>query len=93
MRPESWREVQDWLNRAEYDLTAAGQLLEGSVPRPATVAYLSQQAAEKALKGFLAAHDQAIPKTHDLDRLVVLCEEIEEAFVDLEHPAHTQTIR
>jgi HEPN domain-containing protein len=28
-----------------------------------------QQAAEKALKGFLAWHDQPFPKTHDLGKL------------------------
>jgi HEPN domain-containing protein len=31
--------------------------------------YHCQQAAEKALKGFLVWHDQPFPKTHDLGRL------------------------
>jgi len=69
MRPEVAAEVREWLERAvddlreaEHDLTAAPPLVRGSV-------FHSQQAAEKALKAFLAAHDHPFPKTHDLDSL------------------------
>ncbi len=35
----------------------------------------AQQAAEKALKAVLAARNQAVPKTHDLERLAALITE------------------
>lgn len=69
MRPEEAEEVRDWLQRAaddlreaEHDLTAAPPLVRGAV-------FHSQQAAERALKAFLAAHDRPFSKTHDLDEL------------------------
>ncbi len=69
MRPEVAVEVREWLERAaddlreaEHDLTAAPPLLRGAV-------FHSQQAAEKALKAFLAAHERPFPRTHDLDEL------------------------
>jgi HEPN domain-containing protein len=69
MRPEVAAEVREWLERAaddlreaEHDLTAAPPLLRGAV-------FHSQQAAEKALKAFLAAHNCPFPKTHDLDEI------------------------
>jgi HEPN domain-containing protein len=36
-----------------------------------------QQAAEKALKAVLVAHGSQVPRTHDLDHLVELVEELE----------------
>lgn len=37
-----------------------------------TAIYHCEQAAEKALKGFLAFHDHELERTHDLKRLVTL---------------------
>ncbi len=69
MQPEVAVEVREWLERAaddlreaEHDLTAAPLLARGAV-------FHSQQAAEKALKAFLAAHERAFRRTHDLDEL------------------------
>jgi HEPN domain-containing protein len=69
MQPEVAAEVREWLERAsedlreaEHDLTAAPPLRRGAV-------FHSQQAAEKAIKAFLAAHSAPFPKTHDLDHL------------------------
>ena len=69
MRPEVTAEVREWLERAvddlreaEHDLTAAPPLVRG-------VVFHCQQAAEKALKAFLAAHERPFPRTHDLDEL------------------------
>jgi HEPN domain-containing protein len=47
-------------------LGAAGKLLSGTDPFPATAAYHCQQAAERALKATIAGTGDAIPKTHDL---------------------------
>lgn len=69
MRPEVAAEVREWLERAaddlqeaEHDLAAAPPLVRGAV-------FHSQQAAEKPLKAFLAAHEWPFSRTHDLDEL------------------------
>ncbi|MDR1296531.1 MAG: HEPN domain-containing protein [Deltaproteobacteria bacterium] len=43
----------------------------------------SQQAAEKALKGYLVCHDVNPPKTHALDVLCKICEEFNHSFKNL----------
>lgn len=80
MQPEALREAQDWLARAERDLEAAEVLLAREPPLPEMVAYHAQQAAEKALKAFLAAHDRAFPPTHNLNLVLPLCEAIQPEF-------------
>ena len=42
--------------------------------------YLSQQAAEKALKAFLSEHLKRIPYIHELDELHKRCVEIDSSF-------------
>lgn len=42
-------------------------------PLPGEAAYHCQQAAEKALKGFLSWHDAPFGKTHDLAAIGGLC--------------------
>jgi len=44
---------------------------------------------EKALKAFLTAHNQIFPKTHNLERLVTLCQNIDKEFVGLQPAART----
>lgn len=53
--PDALREAEEWLTRAERDLQAARNELSVAVPRLEISAYHAQQAAEKALKGFLTA--------------------------------------
>src|SRR5262249_5663210 len=77
MRPEAVREAQDWLLRAKRDLQAAKQMLAGSEPLPDATVYHTQQAGEKSLKGFLVAHDVTYPFTHDLERILDLCETVD----------------
>ena len=64
-----------WLRTALGDLAAARALLavEGVAPRQ--VAYLAQQAAEKALKATLALEGTEPPLTHDLLFLLARCPE------------------
>lgn len=73
MQPEAFREAQEWLTRAEADLQAAETLFKREPPLLGVVAYLTQQAAEKALKGFLTAHERAFEKKHELTPLVEAC--------------------
>ncbi len=64
--------VRAWLIKARNDLDAARQL--GSHPEGHldTAIYHCQQAAEKAVKGFLAFNDHRPVRTHDMEPLVVL---------------------
>lgn len=66
------REAAAWLAIARRDLDSAKRLLVGDPPYRDTAAYHCQQAAEKALKCFLAATGTPFPKTHDLTALVAL---------------------
>lgn len=63
--------VQAWLIKAQRDLASAQRLSVGDNPLLDTAAYHCQQAAEKALKGFLVFRDVRVRKTHDLEELIM----------------------
>ncbi len=48
------------------------------------VCFHAQQAAEKALKGFLAFHGRTPPRTHDLVAVLVECAKVDRALSALE---------
>ena len=50
-------DARAWLAKAAQDLRPAGLLLAAEPPDPEGGLFHSQQAAEKALKGFLTWHD------------------------------------
>jgi len=58
------------LIKAQHDLATVGKLAQNPDPLLDTAIYHCQQAAEKAVKGFLAYHDQTVVKTHDVRFLV-----------------------
>ena len=62
--------VRDWLTRASHDLQAARTLAAGKEPLLDMAIYHCQQAAEKAVKGWLQSQDNPFPKTHDIEDLV-----------------------
>lgn len=65
-------EHEEWFEMANDDLGAAQDLL--SLGRRARgVVFDSQQAAEKALKGYLIFKKQEIKRTHDLIQLLEMC--------------------
>lgn len=68
-------EGRRWLALAEGDLDAARFLFGHEAAALRNVGFLAQQAAEKALKALLAAHDEPIPRLHDLGRLLALVPE------------------
>ena len=80
MRPEAISEAQEWLARAELDLQLAERGLRIPPALAGGAAYHAQQAAEKALKAFLAAHDEPFPLTHNLNLLLPLCEALDPDF-------------
>ncbi|MCL5437016.1 MAG: HEPN domain-containing protein [Candidatus Dependentiae bacterium] len=75
------RVVDRWLSIAQDDFATAKYLAKGEY-YPASV-YYCQQAAEKALKAFLASRNICIVKTHDLVGLIELCNETDPSFDQL----------
>ena len=67
MRPETRAEAESWLSKARIDLRAAGADLAAAPPITSDALFHCQQAIEKALKGFLAAHEQQPARNHDLE--------------------------
>ncbi|MBI2959023.1 MAG: HEPN domain-containing protein [Betaproteobacteria bacterium] len=56
-----------------------------------TAIYHCQQAAEKAVKGFLAFHDHRLERSHDVARLVELAAAYNASFANWEDAAITLT--
>jgi HEPN domain-containing protein len=72
MTPDELRrdEANRWLWHASKDLNAARALL---AVEPSRSVFHSQQAAEKTAKAFLAFHNVAFRRTHDLEELGEQC--------------------
>jgi len=69
--------VLEWLRKADVDMGLAEHLVAEGPVFPDAIAFHSQQAAEKYLKAFLAWHQVAFPKTHDLEELLDIVEPID----------------
>ena len=66
-------EVKDWINKANTDLKSAKKLIKEDDDTLDSAAYFTQQAAEKALKTYLVFKQKPILKTHDLEKLLIIC--------------------
>ena len=73
--------VAKWLKKSADDLASAQILLDAG--QLANSCYHSQQAGEKALKGYLALFKDEIPWTHSLSVLCKLCAENDGAFLEI----------
>ena len=62
-------ETRSWLRKAARDLEKADYDLRATPPFLDEVAFHSQQAVEKAMKGFLLWHQVPFRKTHSLEQL------------------------
>jgi HEPN domain-containing protein len=84
MPPEDARTylTRQWLVKADHDLATADRMA-GAAPLPDIVAFHCQQAAEKALKAYLAWHNQPFRRTHDLEELVDQCVGVSPVFAVL----------
>jgi HEPN domain-containing protein len=71
--PELVAETRAWLSRARRDLDTAAFELTAASPFAADAVFHAQQAAEKALKGFLTWHSSPFRKTHNLEELGEQC--------------------
>ena len=68
-RQTRWDEARRWFGKADEDLRAARVLAEAEPSLLPSAAYHCQQVAEKLIKGLLAAAENSLQKTHDLDAL------------------------
>lgn len=62
-------EAERWLGYALGDLTAAEGMVGGESFGPRHICWMSQQAAEKALKAVLVFAEVKFPRSHDLEQL------------------------
>lgn len=71
------------LRKADSDLANARLCLKSGESLD-TACFHCQQAAERALKAFLTAHEVMYPHTHNLQKLIEQCTTIDASFGDLE---------
>jgi HEPN domain-containing protein len=83
--------VQAWLFKAQRDLASAQRLADKNAPLLDTAIYHCQQAAEKAVKGFLVYHDRRFQKTHDLALLILEASHFTQDFVPMVNAADRLT--
>lgn len=72
--------VRSWLVKAHRDLLSAHELASAQMPLLDTAAYHCQQAAEKAIKGYLLFHDVRFEKSHDIVLLVSQATDVDPSF-------------
>lgn len=75
--------AEEWFARAHDDELSCKDILKDREGAPNTVCFLSQQLAEKYLKGYLVYREIEFPKIHQLDRLIALCKELDLDFSTL----------
>lgn len=82
----------EWFRFAQMDMDSA-IYLQNMRPVPIEViCYHCQQAAEKYLKGALAAGGVEIPRTHNLSELNTLCSTMDASFSELHNPCAALTV-
>lgn len=92
MADEKQGEVQAWIQKADNDLRGARVDLAVAPPLVEDALFHCQQAAEKAMKAFLTAHDTPFRKTHDLDELASACEGMDASLKGALNPARDLTV-
>lgn len=65
MPSEKEKNYLEWLKKAKEDELSAKVIIKEN-GAPSTACFLSQQMAEKLLKGLLVSHTKDFPKIHDL---------------------------
>jgi HEPN domain-containing protein len=83
--------IRKWIEKAHGDLESARKLASAPDPILETAFFHCQQAAEKAVKGYLAYRDRPLEKTHDVERLVSLAMACEPGFAAWQTAAETLT--
>lgn len=70
----------EWLDKSEHDLFGARKMMRDPDPIHDLAAFLAQQSAELALKGFLEANEHPFPKIHDIAGLLEMAVEHDSVF-------------
>lgn len=85
MPPDPVRTVDTraWLAKAAQDLRRVEILLSAAPADPEGALFHSQQAAEKALKGFLTWHDVPFRRVHELDEIGEQCAGVDSSLAGL----------
>jgi HEPN domain-containing protein len=78
-------DVRAWVRKAEEDFQIALALSRRRQKLTGGICFHAQQCAEKYLKAFLVQEKVAFPKTHDLLRLLQLCQR-RDALLQSLHP-------
>lgn len=73
--------AQEWFDKGDSDLDSAERLYKDKGYTD-TICFLTQQAIEKYLKGFLVFHHVSPRKIHDLEELCKDCSQIDKKFLD-----------
>jgi HEPN domain-containing protein len=76
-------ETQAWFTKAANDLRAADHEFSAVPPLLDDIVFHCQQAAEKAMKGFLTWHNRPFRKTHSLEEIGEQCLEIDQTLKPL----------
>jgi len=71
-------ETQAWFTKAANDLRAADHEFSAVPPLLEDIVFHCQQAAEKAMKGFLTWHNRPFRKTHSREEIGEQCLEIDQ---------------
>ncbi len=79
--------AQEWFGKAHDDELSIEGILNSKDGAPSTVCFLSQQLAEKYLKGYLVYKGEGFLKIHQLERLIEMCSRINERFLNFEEIA------
>lgn len=79
--------ADEWFEKACDDLRAAEVILNNREGPASTVCFLSQQTAEKYLKGYLVYHTKEFPKIHYLGKLIALCQKLDSDFEKIKEDA------
>lgn len=90
MQPES-EQVKQWLERANTDLRSAKLAMTGQPPITEDACFHCQQAVEKSLKAFLVHHEVEYEWTHEIERRVKACAQIDSEFELLFQPTRHLT--
>jgi HEPN domain-containing protein len=76
-------ETREWFQRAADDLGAAAHDLTAKPALTRDATFHAQQAAEKAMKGFLMWHGRPFRKTHNLVELGGQCVQIDRGLEEI----------
>jgi HEPN domain-containing protein len=81
--PVRTADTKAWIAKADGDLRRVAILLAVDPPDAEGALFHAQQAAEKALKGFLTWHDVPFRKVHEIDEIGKQCAAVDSSLANL----------